>query len=209
MPDPPPSSPGRRARRRAALRATLYETAVTLFVEHGYAATSFGQIAAAADVARATVFNYFPRKDDILLAWGEERRREIGVTILQECTRGPGLAGRLLRCMRVLAEREERDRHVTRALLPAWVRTGAPVTEPPYIAYSFAQVVSEGVARGEVRADVDPMTAGVVLRDLYLGTLYRWAGGDAEPPFPLGPALAAATEIVLSGVLTGPAPARA
>ena len=37
-----------------------------LFAEQGFAATTIDQIAEAADVSRATVFSYFPTKEDIV-----------------------------------------------------------------------------------------------------------------------------------------------
>src|SRR5215212_7811646 len=38
-----------------------------LFEQHGFAHTTFDRIAEAADVSRATVFSYFPTKEDIVV----------------------------------------------------------------------------------------------------------------------------------------------
>ncbi len=53
-------------RPRTSSHRTIEEAAVELFLEHGYAATSVGDIARRAGVSRGTVFNYFPAKSDIL-----------------------------------------------------------------------------------------------------------------------------------------------
>ncbi|GGO61234.1 TetR/AcrR family transcriptional regulator [Nonomuraea cavernae] len=195
---------GRRERNRDAMRARVYEAAVSLFAEKGFTATSFDDIAARADVARATVFNHFRRKDEFLLAWGDERRRRLGALLIQESTREVGVVNQLTRCMRALSDVTTQERALTSELLLAWVRTGAPVLEEPYSAYVFAQIVTDGKARGEVRPEVDPVMAGQLIRDMYLGTLYRWVGGAAEAPFPLADAMTGALRLIFDGILTRP-----
>jgi AcrR family transcriptional regulator len=59
-------TPDRRARRRAEGRPRVFQAAVELFVERGFDATTMDDIADRADVARATVFNYFQRKTAFL-----------------------------------------------------------------------------------------------------------------------------------------------
>ena len=53
-------------RPRALTRATLEEAASELFLEQGYPATSIDDIARRAGISRATFFNYFPQKSDVL-----------------------------------------------------------------------------------------------------------------------------------------------
>jgi AcrR family transcriptional regulator len=53
-------------RRRRRLRTEVTRRAVELFAEQGYAATSTGQVAAAADVSRSTLFRLFADKEDLL-----------------------------------------------------------------------------------------------------------------------------------------------
>ena len=202
----PRRSTGRRERQREMMRRRVYEAAVSLFAQNGYNATSYDDIAEKADVARATVFNYFKRKDDFLMAWGDERRRRLGALLIQESTREANAAGQLLRCMRALGADTEIQRAPSRELLLAWVRTGAPVLEEPYSAFIFAQIVTDGKARGEVRADIDPVTAGQLIRDMYLGTLYRWAGSNQNPPFSLPDALEEGLTIIFNGMLLSDAP---
>jgi len=54
-------------RRRVSSRDVLEEAATELFLEQGYADTSVDDISARAGVSRATFFNYFPAKVDVLL----------------------------------------------------------------------------------------------------------------------------------------------
>jgi AcrR family transcriptional regulator len=62
---PPTSGVDRRTRKRDRTRNEILETARRLFALHGFAATSVARIADAADVAEGTVYNHFPRKEDL------------------------------------------------------------------------------------------------------------------------------------------------
>jgi AcrR family transcriptional regulator len=57
---------GLRERKKQATRIAIRDAAMALFAEQGFAHTTFDRIAEAADVSRATVFSYFPTKEDIV-----------------------------------------------------------------------------------------------------------------------------------------------
>jgi AcrR family transcriptional regulator len=58
---------GLRERKKARTRAAIRETAMRLFEQQGYAATTVDQIAEAAEVSQSTFFRYFPTKEDVVL----------------------------------------------------------------------------------------------------------------------------------------------
>ena len=64
-----PQTPSRHERRRRETRERIAATALALFSQRGYDAVTIADIAAAADVAKQTVVNHFPAKEDLLLAW--------------------------------------------------------------------------------------------------------------------------------------------
>jgi AcrR family transcriptional regulator len=61
---------GLRERKKAKTRAAIQETALRLFREQGYDATTVEQICEAAEVSESTFFRYFPTKADVVL-WDE------------------------------------------------------------------------------------------------------------------------------------------
>jgi len=86
----------RRTRKRLATRQSISDTATRLFLERGFDAVTIDDIAAAADVGRMTVFNHFPRKEDMFFDREEEiqtlafeaiRKREAGVSPIEATRR--------------------------------------------------------------------------------------------------------------------------
>lgn len=68
---------GLRDRKKAATRQLISDVATRLFVERGFDNVSVNEIAHAAAVARKTVFNYFPRKEDLMFDREEEGRASV------------------------------------------------------------------------------------------------------------------------------------
>jgi AcrR family transcriptional regulator len=83
--------PGLRARKKRETRQRIADAATGLFVTQGFDSVTVADIAAAANVSRVTVFNYFPRKEDMFfdrqdetlaLFAGAVRERRPGESIL-------------------------------------------------------------------------------------------------------------------------------
>jgi AcrR family transcriptional regulator len=198
-----PPVQGRRERNKQRVRNRIYDAAVELFTFQGYDQTTVDEITEAADVARGTFFNHFQRKEDLVAEWSEKRRERLrdGLTAEGLTTHGSeNTRQALLHCMSLLAEMSLHHSAQTRALLPAWVRAGFALSEEPFLSHMFARFVEEGQKRGEVPDTVDATLVGHLLRDVYLGTLYRWIRPEAG--FDVKAELHEACRTVLDGVLT-------
>lgn len=50
---------------------------MSLFAEHGFAATTIDDIAAAADISKRSFFDYFPAKEDVIGGWQDAFKSEL------------------------------------------------------------------------------------------------------------------------------------
>jgi AcrR family transcriptional regulator len=90
----------RRSRKRLATRQGISDAATLLFMERGFDHVTVDEIADAADVGRMTVFNHFPRKEDMFFDLDEEGRDTLREALRQ---RDPGIAP--IETLRLLAHR--------------------------------------------------------------------------------------------------------
>ncbi|GAA0321309.1 TetR/AcrR family transcriptional regulator [Actinoallomurus spadix] len=63
---------GRRERKKAATRQKIADTALRLFLEHGYDAVGIRDVAAEADVAVTTLFSHFASKEALVFEQDED-----------------------------------------------------------------------------------------------------------------------------------------
>ena len=61
----PSDTPGLRERKKAKTRLAISQVATKMFIKHGFDAVTVAEVAAAADVSVATIFNYFETKEDL------------------------------------------------------------------------------------------------------------------------------------------------
>ena len=66
------ASPGLRERKKQQTRQLIADTARRLFAERGFEGVPVAEVARRADVSEATVFNYFPTKEDLFYSSLEE-----------------------------------------------------------------------------------------------------------------------------------------
>ena len=78
---------GLRESKKQETRQLISDCATALFIEQGFEQTTIAEIAAAARVAKKTVTNYFPRKEDLALDHHEAFTEGLARTVTE---RGPG-----------------------------------------------------------------------------------------------------------------------
>lgn len=91
------SDEGLREAKKRQTREAISGAATRLFLDRGYENVTIADIAAAANVAKMTVTNYFPRKEDLALDRAEEliagivdpvRTRSVGESVIAASRRG-------------------------------------------------------------------------------------------------------------------------
>lgn len=79
------TSQGLRDRKKTQTRQAISNIATRLFIERGFENVSVAEIAREATVSRKTVFNYFPRKEDLVF----DREQE-GLALVEEALASRG-----------------------------------------------------------------------------------------------------------------------
>ena len=184
-------SPSRRERKKQETRERISSAAFALFVERGYDGTTVEAIAERADVAKGTVFNYFPQKRSFLAAiadaWSRTVTDELGPV---ESWTGSSL-DQFKRIAHLSAELGERHRELARLVIFENMReihadmTGSKPSGRPPISNLEAlaqQVVTRGQAAGRIRAGVSTDQAASLISVAIFDTLVRWLvrGGPVE-----------------------------
>ena len=80
-------APGLRERRKQETRQAISNIATQMFVDRGFDEVTIAEVADAAGVAKMTVTNYFPRKEDLVLDRAEAIERHLAAVI---AARAPG-----------------------------------------------------------------------------------------------------------------------
>src|SRR5882757_67552 len=93
-----------RSRKRLATLQSISDAATLLFIARGFDRVTVDEIAEAADVGRMTVFNHFPRKEDMFFDRDEEGREMLRRALRQRDLRFPPTEAYRLLAHRLMAE---------------------------------------------------------------------------------------------------------
>jgi AcrR family transcriptional regulator len=195
-----PTRAGRRERKKLETRERIFESGVALFAAHGYESTTMEQIGERADVSRATVFNYFARKEAIVFEWFGRLRVEFAKALVEDDQHTVDTTSRLRRAFRLLADMYEAEPATGRAMVRAWQRAGGPLLADESDATQLvADTVRAGQRAGDIPRGVDPDRAALILFDSYLGVLYRWVLDETDQ-VALGKQLTATLDLILPAI---------
>ena len=139
--------------RRAIHDATL-DTTADLVRQHGLAAVTMSQIAAATGIGRATLYKYFPDVEAILMAW-HERHIALHLRVLTEARDAAPAAGRIEAVLAAFALIQHQ--HHGTELPVALLHRGEHVARARrQLQDLVSDLLAEGAAGGSVRSDIAP-----------------------------------------------------
>jgi AcrR family transcriptional regulator len=157
-------------RKKARTRAEIFEAAMALFGERGFAAVTLEQICARADVARGTFFLHFPSKLALLLELDRALARELRAHFAD-----PRSSGRSE--LRALVEELVEPTCARGAVLGDLLRELLAAHEPAGLRALAEDVVRRGQRRGEFRRDIPAELAALQILVLCAATSPRVAFG--------------------------------
>jgi len=169
---------GLREQKKRATRATISTVATRLFLERGFDDVTVAEVAAAANVSKMTVFNYFPRKEDLFFDREQEGNELVERALLE---RGPRVSP--LAALRALALRLQAEKHPFAKMTDGVAAFWRTVDRSPALRArshelraemeaTLPRLLAKAVGRGE--PDVDAKLVASVLLAGWL-TAYREA----------------------------------
>lgn len=195
-----PTQANRRERKRLQQLDHLADTAWALFEAQGFEAVTMEAVAAAADVAKGTLYKHFPAKEALLR---HRFHRELGAVwpALRDelAALAPGRA-RLARFLAMQARWCEQQRSYllpyVRYRLSSAERFDAR-SERSGMDRIFAGLIAEGQAAGEFRSDVSAALLATHLQFAHLATVLRWLSEDG---LSLADEMAQMLDLVCNGI---------
>lgn len=176
----PADEHSRRDRKRIQTLNHLSSVAARLFAKNGFDSVTMEQIAAAADVAKGTLYNHFPTKDAVL---AYAIHHELGSnleTLTARLEPGTGFVAGVGSLMDALSRWCEAHREYLAPYLrfrfmdiqAATPDTGA--NGPNDIVEVYTWLIGNSQRSGELRKDLDAAHLAVLFHHLCLGALLRW-----------------------------------
>ncbi|NDJ74867.1 MAG: TetR/AcrR family transcriptional regulator [Chloroflexi bacterium] len=148
----------RSERKKEKTRQHIISAAMRLFAEQGLDATAMEQIAEEADVAKGTLYNYFPSKEVIVSAFVQGRLAEQGAARLQQIHNLPDTRARLTYIFDELVAGVQAQPEIFERFLVYQLRQTVslhPNQKVDGSLYTLAdQIVRLGQQDGEIRADL-------------------------------------------------------
>lgn len=154
-------------------RQELVEAATAVFIRQGYASTRVADIAAAAGVAKGTVYEYFPSKEEVFLAVFASVNEGITRRIEEEIAGADSALDRLDALFRVAGDIVAEHPNLYAMTLDFWAAArGTSVRDQLATACAslyeahrrlISDILGQGQATGQLRPDIDVESIATVL----------------------------------------------
>ena len=152
-----------------------------LFREKGYEDTTVAEITQAAGVAKGTFFNYFPTKEDVLLALGEQTLGRLQQVEASELFGNGSTQRKVSVLFQSLAAGLDADRDLVRQMVYRGLRLPDLVNrERSRLDFrsTLMLLLNQGKRRGEVGDGVDVAFVSDTLYTLYFQQVVSWCSSD-------------------------------
>jgi AcrR family transcriptional regulator len=174
-----------RVRKKLATRARIIEAAIRMFSERGLEAPTVEEIAAAAEVGKGTIYNYFQSKEEIVVAFMVDLERRLQLRVPQFVSTTLPLERVLAAFIRYHLRLKQPYREFVRVFMAQLALRGedlgtqiAEITqaaEPPLLDF-LARLQASGL----LRRDLDLERFAAAFETLHLGIVLFWLT-DAAP----------------------------
>ena len=193
---------GLREEKREATREQIISTAIALFTQQGYEATTIDDITKAARVAKGTFYYHFECKEDLVLAFGQNAMLENATRTEEAIATGQSPIAALRDFLHEAARWLTENRTLTNIFFHYSVNNylnSKKRHEQPSVRRVVANFLAAAQERGEIRADVSSQELAQMFGALFMHSVITWL--DSNENISLSNKLSNCLNIFLTGAL--------
>lgn len=166
-----------RQQKKNELKELIFSTSLELFKEKGYEAVSVDEITQACGIAKGTFYNYFPKKEAILLHLGNSQMEAMLQTIEQQSSIS-SVKDRLYAIFNELFAYIAENRNLVKIVMFELIRSQVMLEQESAqiqkFQFALTHVIKEGIERGEMKESVEPTGVADTMVALYFQTVMSW-----------------------------------
>lgn len=173
---------GRRERNKIRCRQRILRASRQLFSAKGYEETTMDDVAERSEVSKATLYNYFPGKDSLLMGIAEAELEQIREMIEGELAEEPSALERLRRVLEAFVLDSMCYISLSRKIsyLNSCEDSGMFATRLEMVRI-LRGLVCQAQDAGELRRDMDADDITELVMGLYLITQFQWVHLERRP----------------------------
>lgn len=173
----------RRELNKRKCRARILKSSRKLFSAKGYENTTIEDVAERSEISKATLYNYFPNKESLLIGIAEEELDQIRHFITHELNDVSSAAEKIRHVLEVFILDSIQYINLARKI----TYLNSCETSPLYATRMnmmaiFLELVLEAQGRGDFRSDLNPDDIVDIIMSVYLMAQFEWHDIDNYTP---------------------------
>lgn len=191
-------------RKKDKMRKQIITVSLDLFRSQGFASTSMEQIADEVDIAKKTLYNYFPEKEAIISSYVQESVDQVKLHLNEFIDSYPNISSCLFALFERTAEEYRSDREIWQVYGAYRMQNMFQPTKRMELRSGleelFEKILEQAQATGQIRADIPAQYLAQQLEMSYALTVLPWL---ADPKaVSLNDSLTRCIEVFLNGAKT-------
>jgi AcrR family transcriptional regulator len=166
-----------RKQRKDELKELIFSTSLKLFKEKGFEQVTVDEITQACGIAKGTFYNYFPRKDTILLHLGNYQMKVVH-QVISQMSNLPGIKERLLAIFNELFVYLEENRDSVKVVYFELFHSPMIMEQDGKQVKDFqaelVPIMKEGITKNELKAHMNPEILSSLVISIYFQTVINW-----------------------------------
>jgi AcrR family transcriptional regulator len=130
------------------MKESIFEAATSVLSEHGIDGTTMNRVAAAADLAKSSLYDYFPSKDELLEFVADRLETPFMQAVAETLRTDLPAPQKLERILRIAFENTVRHKAVVRLLVQSDQEFRVRQRTRPQVLEAFTAIFAQGIKEG-------------------------------------------------------------